>query len=154
MKKILLFLLLTGSTCALFAQDTDNDTKKGKMKIKSKPNDQNGTTDMKVKVKGNPANVNGNMMNNGMSTGMSSSTTTTTTVSIGGWTTNPPSLPVVGTDVSTTVVANLKTKFGATLYDIKKIRSSSGQDIYAIRLMNSGQLSLQYVDDNGNTVSQ
>ena len=150
MKKILLILFLTGSTCALFAQDTDDNTKKGKMKVKSRPNDQTGTTDTKVKVKGNPANVNGNMMN----TGMSSSTTTTTTVSLGGWTTNPPSLPVVGTDVSTTVVANLKNKFGATLYDIKKIRSSSGQDIYMIRLMGSGQLSQQYVDDNGNTVSQ
>jgi hypothetical protein len=101
---------------------------------------------IKMKSKANP-----NDMQNGT---MSSSTTTTNTtmVTIGGWTTDPPSLPVIGTSVSADVVTNIKNKYGATVYDIRQMKSSSGQDIYAVRVMDNGQIRTDYVGADGNVI--
>ena len=130
----MIFLLLVCScTYTLYAQDASDtmQMKKTKMKMKSKanPNDmQNGT--------------------------MSSSTTTTNTtrVTIDGWSTDPASLPVIETNVSADVVTNIKNKYGATVYDIGQMKSPSGQDIYVVRVMGSGQVRTDFVGADGNVI--
>lgn len=135
MKKIILLLLVCSSTYTLYAQDA-SDTM------------QNKKTKMKMKSKGNP-----NDMQNGT---ISSSTTTTNTtiVVMTGWRTDPASLPVIGTDVSADVVTNIKNKYGATVYDIRQMKSSSGQDIYAVRVMDNGQIRTDYVGADGNVIAK
>ena len=130
--------------------NSDND----KMKVKDdkvKIKDAEG----KVKIKGE-GNMNtttpGNMSNSAM--GTTNTSTNVNIVSIGGWTTNPANLPVVGNNVPAEVVATLKNKYGATIYDIKQIRSTSGQNIYVVRLMENGGTSTVYVGADGNTVAQ
>ncbi|HEY8657498.1 MAG TPA: outer membrane beta-barrel protein [Chitinophagaceae bacterium] len=81
-------------------------------------------------------------------------TTSTTMVTIGSWQTNPASLPVIQTDIPANVVTNLKNKYGANLYDITKIKSTSGQDIYIVKVLDNDQVRMDYVDENGNTVSR
>jgi hypothetical protein len=81
-------------------------------------------------------------------------TTSTTMVTVGSWQTNPPSLPVFETYISANAVTNFKNKYGANLYDITKIKSTSGQDIYVVRVLDNGQVRTDYVDENGNTVSR
>ncbi|MDQ6755758.1 MAG: hypothetical protein M3004_02375 [Bacteroidota bacterium] len=132
----------------------DDGTEKIKMKSDDGSMDDNGKKKMKMKSKSDNSDdmKSGTMSNSGMGTG--TMTTTTTIVSIGGWTTNPANLPVIGTNVSADVVANIKNKYGATVYDIKQIKSSSGQDIYLVRIMDNGGLRSDYVGADGNTVSQ
>ena len=133
MKKMIFLLLVCSCTYTLYAQDASDTMQKKKIK-------------MKMKSKANP-----NDMQNGT---VSSSTTTTNTtmVTIGGWTTDPPSLPVIGTSVSADVVTNIKNKYGATVYDIRQMKSSSGQDIYAVRVMDNGQIRTDYVGADGNVI--
>lgn len=119
----------------------------GKMKIKDN-NDMNADTDSKTKIKDDKLKIKdadgkvkvkgeGNMNSNTTTSGTmtNSGTMNTSTniniVTIGGWTTNPANLPVVGSGVSADVVTTLKNKYGATIYDIKQIRSTSGQYIYS-----------------------
>lgn len=141
----------------------------GKMKIKDN-NDMNSDNDKtkikdnkvkikdaegKVKIKGE-GNMNtttdGTSNNSGMGT-MNTSTNTNVIV-INGWRTDPANLPVVGNNVPTDVVTTLKNKYGATIYDIKQIRSTSGQIIYVVRVMENGGTNTVYVGADGNTVSQ
>src|SRR4051812_36131438 len=42
------------------------------------------------------------------------------------------SLPVIGTNVSESVAATIKSKYTQTIYDIRKIRGTSGQDVYVV----------------------
>ena len=130
--------------------DMNSDNEKTKMKDdKVKIKDAEG----KVKIKGEGnMNTNSGTMNNGMST--MNTSTSVNVVTIGGWTTNPPTLPVVGTGVSTDVVATLKNKYGANLYDIKQIKSTSGQLIYLVRVMDNGGMRSEYVGADGSVVSQ
>jgi hypothetical protein len=139
----------------------------GKMKVKN--NDDMNSDNDKTKIKGDKAKIKdaegkvkikgeGNMntssgtMNNGM--GTMNTSTNVNVVTIGGWTTNPPTLPVVGTGVSAEVVTMLKNKYGATLYDIKQIKSTSGQMIYVVRVMDNGGMRSEYVGADGTVVSQ
>src|SRR5450759_2465923 len=133
MKKMIFLLLVCSCTYTLYAQDASDTMQKKETK-------------MKMKSKANP-----NDMQNGT---MSSSTTTTNTtmVSIDGWTTNPASLPVIETNVSADVVTNIKNKYGATVYDIGQMKSSSGQDIYVVRVMGSGQVRTDFVGADGNVI--
>jgi hypothetical protein len=128
----------------MFAQETTDtmNTKRTKVKIKTKgkPNDMTTTT---------------------TSTGMNTNTmvttanpTSATIVLMTGWRTDPASLPVVGTGVSAEVVTTLKTKYGDNIYDIKKIRTTSGQDAYAVRVMENGQYTIYYVGADGNVVTK
>lgn len=132
-----------------------------KTKMKSDGDMDNADGKMKMKMKNktdNPGMQNGTMDNSGMNNGTMSTTTTTTTstnmVTMGGWTTNPANLPVIGSNVSTDVVTVIKNKYGATVYDIKQIKSSSGQDIYVVRVMDNGTIRTDYVGADGNTVPQ
>lgn len=131
---------------------TDNADGNSKMKIK---NDKTKIKDADGKVKIKTGDMNSGSMNSGMGTMNSMTTTTnTTTVTMGGWTTNPANLPVVGNNVSADVVSAIKNKYGATVYDIKQIRSTSGQNIYVVRVMENGSMRTDYVGADANTVSQ
>lgn len=131
--------------------DTDSKTKMKNDKVKMK--DAEG----KVKVKGEN-NMNSNnsatMNNQGMANGTMNTSTNVNVVSIGGWTTNPANLPVVGNNVPADVVTNIKNKYGTTVYDIKQIKSTSGQNIYVVRIMENGGMRTDYVGNDGNVVSQ
>jgi hypothetical protein len=153
------------------AKSKDNE---GKMKIKDK-DDMSGHNESKTKIKDDKAKVkdgeekvkvkgNGNMntdmnsntstsgtMTNGMTTNSSSNVDV---VVIGGWRTDPANLPVVGNNIAPEVVTTLKSKYGNTIYDIKKIRSTAGQDIYGMRVMENGGTRTMYVGADGNVVSQ
>lgn len=136
MKKTILLVLVCFSTYVLFAQDSDTlKTTKVKMKMKPRQNDYPPTT---------------NNMNKTMSTTNSSTTTVIMTTE---WKVDPPSLPVIGTDVPSDVVSNIKNKFGSNIYDIKKIRLTSG-DAYVVRVMENGQFTTSYVGSDGNVVSK
>jgi hypothetical protein len=95
--------------------------------------------------------MNSNTMNSSTSSNMNSSSTT---ITMGGWTTNPPSLPVIGTSVSPDVVTAIKSKYGNNIYDIKKIRITAGQDAYAVRVMENGTYNTYYVGADGNVVNR
>jgi hypothetical protein len=130
------------------SDDNKTKVKDDKMKIKD--------ADGKVKVKGE-GNMNTNAttsgnMNNTM--GTTNTSTNVNIVSIGGWTTNPANLPVVGNNVPAEVVTTLKNKYGTTIYDIKQIRATSGQTIYVVRVMENGGMRSEYVGADGNAVSQ
>ena len=134
---------------------SDDDSKTKIKDDKKKYKDAEG----KVKVKGD-SDINTSTSTPATTSNpatMSGTTTTTTNiniVTIGGWTTNPANLPVVGNGVTPEVVATLKNKYGATIYDIKQIRSTSGQNIYVIRVMENGGMRTEYVGADGNVVSQ
>ena len=141
----------------------DKDDMNGDMESKTKIKDRKAKIkdgDEKVKIKGE-GNMNtdmntntstsGTMNNSGMTTNVS---TNTDVVVIGGWRTDPANLPVVGNNVSPDVVSTLKTRYGSTIYDIKKIRSTGGQDIYVMRVMENGGMKTMYVGADGNVVSQ
>jgi len=130
--------------------NTSNDDSKMKLKDnKAKIKDENG----KTKVKGENNNTtNAGTMNNGM--GTMNSSTNVNIVTIGGWTTNPATLPIVGTGVSQEVVNTLKNKYGSSIYDIKQITGTSGQSIYIVRVMENGGMRSEYVDASGNVVVQ
>ena len=130
--------------------DTESKTKLKDDKVKIK--DAEG----KVKIKGEN-NINSNnsaTMNQGMVNGSMNTSTNVNIVNIGGWTTNPANLPVVGNNVPAEVVTNIKNKYGATIYDIKQIRSASGQNIYVVRIMENGGMKTDYVGNDGNVVTQ
>lgn len=171
MKKIIFLLLVCSYSIVLHAQDaTDSMQTKGtKIKMKTKPSSSdmdNGTMDnsgkgkMKIKTKDN-----GNMQSgttttttdmNSNTNGMNSSSTFTnnTRITIQGWRTDPPSLPVIGTNVSPDVVTVIKSKYGNNIYDIKKIRITSGQDAYAVRVMENGAYTTYYVGADGTVISR
>jgi hypothetical protein len=180
MKKILFLLFIVLSSYTLFAQtdttaagtkmktktesdgtiktktksngDMDNPDTKIKTKTKSDGDmDDAGKTKTKRKNKSGDAD---NMNNGTMSMTTTTITTNTNMVTMGGWTTNPANLPVVGTNVSADVVTTLKNKYGATIYDIKQIKSSAGLDIYVVRVMDNGTIRTDYVGADGNTVPQ
>ena len=128
--------------------DTNSDNDKTKIKDdKVKIKDADG----KVKIKGQ-GNMNTDANNSGM--GTMNTSTNTNVVIINGWRTDPANLPVVGTNVGADVVSALKNKYGATIYDIKSIRSTSGQNIYVVRVMENGGMRSEYVDAGGNVVAQ
>lgn len=183
MKKIILSLLICGSTFTLFAQEM-SDSAQSKTKIKNnkaKTKDENGKmkvkdngdmnstgdaktkikddkikikdADGKVKVKGE-GNMNSGTENSGMMNGSMNTSTNTNVLIINGWKTDPANLPVVGNGVTPDVVTNLKNKYGTNIYDIKQIRSTSGQNIYVVRVMENGGMRTDYVGADGNAVSQ
>ena len=171
MKKIFIMLIVIISSYTLFAQTEMTDSSGTKTKVKTKTNDdgvtktKTKTTDAdmddsktKTKTKTKPGDAdnmqNGTMNTSGMNNGTMNSSTSTTMVTIGGWTTNPPSLPVIGNNVPADAVTAIKNKYGATVYDIKQIKSTSGQDIYIVRIMDNGQIKTEYVGADGNTVPQ
>ena len=119
------------------------NTKRTKVKIKTRgnPNDMTTTTSTNTGVKSNTMVTTANP-------------TSATIVLMTGWRTDPASLPVVGTGVSAEVVTTLKTKYGDNIYDIKKIRTTSGQDAYAVRVMENGQYTIYYVGADGNVVAK
>lgn len=63
-------------------------------------------------------------------------------------------LPVLETHISDDIMNKIKNKFGAGLYDITKMKSKTGQDIYMVRTWVSSNLVINYVDENGNDVPQ
>lgn len=148
MKKLILLLLLCSTGSVIFAQDADtSQTKKTKIKIKSK----NKGEEMMKKSNTDVSTSTTTITNTAITTANPSSTTILLAT---GWRTDPASLPVVGTGVSADVVANIKSKYGENIYDIKKIRSTSGQDAYAVRVMENGQYNTYYVGADGNVVAK
>jgi len=61
-------------------------------------------------------------------------------------------LPVKQSFVPDAVVSKVIDLFGPTLYDITTVKGSSNQDIYAVRILENGQVSTQWMDENGNKV--
>ena len=148
------------------AKTKDQD---GKMKIKDNRDNSDMSTDgeVKTKIKDNKVKVKdadgkvkikseNNLNTSTSSSGMGTMNTSTNTnvVVIGGWRTDPANLPVVGNNVPTDVVNTLRNKYGSTVYDIKQIRSTSGQNIYVVRVMGNGGMRTEYVGADGNVVSQ
>ena len=136
MKKMILFLLLCCSSYILIAQETDTNTKKTKVKIKTKDNSN--------EMKSAPATPT-------TTTVTTANPNSATIVLMTGWRTDPAVLPVVGNDVSADVVTAVKTKYGDNVYDIKKVKISSG-DAYAVRVMENGQYRSFYVGADGNVI--
>lgn len=152
------------------AKTKDED---GKMKIKDN-NDISGDTESKTKIKGDKMKMKddagkvkvkgeGNMSDNSNSgtmttnANMSSTTNTTTKVNVVWADVFPPvaaSLPVVGSGVTPEVVTALKNKYGTTLYDIKQLKSTSGQLIYVVRVFDNAGMKSEYVGADGTVVSQ
>lgn len=134
----------------------DNETKTKVKGDKMKMKDDAG----KVKVKGegnmNTDNSNSGTMNT--NTSISGATNTTTNKVTVVWADVfppvPANLPVVGSGVSAEVVTALKSKYGTTLYDIKQIKSTSGQLIYVVRTFDTAGMKTEYVDAAGTAVSQ
>lgn len=164
MKKIIFLLLICSGTFTLFAQEqTTTENSKTKIKNdKTKMKDADGKlkikddkvklkdADGKVKIKSEGTmNANDNSLMNSMNT-----STNVNVVTIGGWTTNPANLPVIGNGVTDDVVAILKNKYGASIYDVKQIKSNTGQNIYVVRIMDNGGIRTDYVGADGNAVSQ
>lgn len=144
MKKIMFLLLLCCCTCSIFAQENTDTTERKRTKIK-----------VKTKANANDMSTRADMQTGTMSNNMSSSTfTNNTRITIQGWRTDPASLPVIGTGVSADVVTSIKSKYGSNIYDIKKIKITSGQDAYAVRVMENGQYNTYYVGADGNVVSK
>lgn len=146
----------------------------GKIKIKDN-DDMSGNNETKTKVKGDKmkmkddagkvkvkgeGNMNSDNSNPGTmntNTTMSGTTTTTTKVNVVWADVFPPvpaNLPVVGSGVSAEVVTALKNKYGTTLYDIKQIKSTSGQLIYVVRVFDNAGMKSEYVGADGTVVSQ
>lgn len=177
-------MLVCSCTFTLYAQDTMDSTHKTKIKsddskIKIKDNkakikDQDGkmkvkdnadmnSGDDKIKIKDDKVKIKdaegkikikgqGNM--NTITSGTMNTAINTDVVVIGGWRTDPANLPVVGNNVPAEVVAALKSKYGSNIYDIKQIRSSTGQIIYTVRVMDNGGMRREYVGADGSIVSQ
>ena len=63
-------------------------------------------------------------------------------------------LPVFETHISDDVTNKIKNKFGAGVYDITKMKSKTGKDIYMVRTWANSNLVINYVDENANEVPQ
>lgn len=61
-------------------------------------------------------------------------------------------LPVRQSLIPETVTAKAIDMYGPVLYDITKMKGTTGQDIYHVRILENGVLSDQYMDENGNKV--
>jgi hypothetical protein len=61
-------------------------------------------------------------------------------------------LPVVQTYVPENIINSALQKFGASLYSIGMVKTNSGNDAYQLGLLQNGQLTTQYFDENGATV--
>lgn len=140
MKKIFFLLLIFSSTYA-FAQQTSatEETKKTKIKIKIKGNPNTGL--QKSEVPNKPAITTANPPS-------------TTIVLLTGWRTDPAALPVIGNDVPADIVTIAKNKYGDNIYDIKKIKSITGQTNYAVRIMENGQYQTYNLDADGNVIAK
>ena len=170
--------MICSCTVTLFAQDNgdsktkikENKTKtkddNGKLKVKTNT-DINTDNDAKIKIKDDKLKIktedgklkmktDGDMNSGTMSSGMGNMNTSTdvNVVIINGWRTDPAKLPLVGNGVTDDVVTNLKNKYGSSIYDIKKIRSTSGENIYVVRLMENGNMRTDYVAADGSNVSR
>lgn len=133
------------------SNDADSKTKIKENKRKLKD------ADGKVKVKGEGA-MSSDMNSSTLNSNTTPSTTNTTTVNIRTTTEvfpdKPATLPKVGGNVPAEVVTSLKNKYAASLYDIKQIKSTSGQLIYVVRLFDNGTMRTEYVGADGTVVVQ
>src|SRR5688572_9791390 len=116
MNKMIIFLVLCCSSYILIAQETPDsmNTRKTKVKIKTKNNAS--------AVKGATTTVNTNTA----TTITTANPNSATIVFLTGWRTDPAVLPVVGNGVPADVVSAVKTRYGDDVYDIKKVKISSG----------------------------
>ena len=133
----------------------DNESKMKVKGDKMKLKDDAGK--VKVKSEGNMNSDNSNSATMNANANMSNTTNTTTKVNVVWADVFPPvaaNLPVVGSGVSADVVTTLKNKYGTTLYDIKQIKSTSGQLIYVVRTFDTAGMKTEYVDAAGTAVSQ
>ena len=137
-----MLLLLCCCTYTLLAQETSNtdSARRTKIKIKTKDKADMSGSEMKTRTM--------------VTTPVTANPTSATIVLMTGWRTDPASLPVVGTGVSAEVVTTLRTKYGDNIYDIKKIKTTSGQEAYAVRVMENGQYNIYYVGADGNVVAK
>jgi len=62
-------------------------------------------------------------------------------------------LPVLETYVPENIVTSALQKYGSSLYSIAMVKTNSGNNAYQIGLLQRGQMSMQYLDDNGATVA-
>jgi len=63
-------------------------------------------------------------------------------------------LPVLETDVPSSLVSSVKNKYGDGLYDITGLKNSSGQDVYMLRILENGQIRNEYVSTDGSVASK
>jgi len=61
-------------------------------------------------------------------------------------------LPVRQSYVPETVVSKAVEMYGPVLYDINTIKGSSKEDVYAVRIIENGQLSTVWIGEDGNRV--
>lgn len=62
-------------------------------------------------------------------------------------------LPVLQTYVPENIVTSALSKYGSNLYSIAMVKTNTGNDTYAVGLLDRGQISMQYLDENGVTVN-
>jgi len=139
-------------------KENDDMSDVGESKTKIKENKRKlKDADGKVKIKSEmSSDMNANTSNNSnTTTGINTNTTTVnirTTTEV--FPDKPATLPKVGGNVSAEVVTTLKNKYGASLYDIKQLKSSSGQIIYVVRLFDNGGMRSEYVGADGTVTVQ
>lgn len=62
-------------------------------------------------------------------------------------------LPVIETYVPENIINSALQKYGSSLYSIGMVKTNSGNNAYQIGLIQKGQLTSQYFDENGATVA-
>lgn len=62
-------------------------------------------------------------------------------------------LPVVETYVPENIINNALQKYGSNLYSIAMVKTNHGVSTYQLGLLQNGQLSMQYLDENGASVA-
>lgn len=182
MKKTILAMLLAGSSCAVFAQDSSNQT----MGDSSRTYNTNTNTNMNSNMSTDNNSLNSNTSYNAYGSFMATppeyvqsyvmrdypAYSGTHWQQFGDWwhgysvNNGVPAhyyynmagqsfivaLPVRQSLVPDAVVSKAVDQFGPTLYDINRLKGSMGQDIYQVRLLENGQLSSYWMDENGTKV--
>jgi hypothetical protein len=62
-------------------------------------------------------------------------------------------LPVLQSYVPENIVNSALQKYGSSLYSISMVKTNGGNEAYQVGLLQRGQMQMQYLDENGATVS-
>ena len=94
------------------------------------------------------------IIRNGLNTTVINTTLTTSVEATYKSQVNWAALPVVATDVPVTVANAIKGKYSATIYDIRKIKGTSGNVVYVVRVLDNGAYRTDYVGEDGNLTTR
>lgn len=63
-------------------------------------------------------------------------------------------LPVIATYVPENIIEKALNKYGSNLYSVAMIKTADGNDAYQVGLIRGGQMTTQYLDENGASVQE